>query len=100
MLRITTQYQGRTVVLRLEGQLQGPWIDELRACWQLERAARADGVIRIELVDVRFVDAAGKALLTEMHRAGVEILAQGCLTKAIRDEIVTGRSATERRRTS
>ena len=88
MLRITTQHQGDTVVLRLEGWLRGPWVDELRDCWQRAGAAREDAAVRVELVDVQFVDAAGKALLGQMHRAGVEILAQGCLMTEIRDEIV------------
>ena len=100
MLRIITQRHDAKLVLRLEGRLQGPWVNELRKCWQHARESTGDEGIRIELVDVGFVDPAAKALLTEMHRAGVEILAQGCLTKAIRDEIVARRSATKRRRTS
>ncbi|HXJ33973.1 MAG TPA: hypothetical protein VMS22_08005 [Candidatus Eisenbacteria bacterium] len=91
MLRITSHRRSNTVVFRLEGRLQGPWVDELSACWRQTREASSDAAVRIELVDVRFVDAAGKALLTEMHRAGVEILATGVLTRAIRDEIVAGR---------
>jgi len=88
MLRITTLHEGAAVVLRIEGQLQGPWVDELRHCWQCAREASGDKAVRIELVDVRFVDPAGKALLTRMHRAGTELLATGVLTTAIRDEIV------------
>jgi len=90
MLRITSQRQSDTVVLRLEGRLQGPWVDELSECWQRTREVSNDAAFRIELVDVCFVDAAGKALLTQMHRAGVDILATGVLTTAIRDEIVAG----------
>jgi hypothetical protein len=89
MLRITTEHRDRTVVLRLEGRLQGPWIDELRECWQRAREASGE-TVQIELVDVSLINEAGKALLTEMHRAGVEVLAHGPLTKAIRDEIVAG----------
>jgi len=91
MLRITSQRQSDTVVLRLEGRLQGPWVDELSECWRRTREGNRDAALLIELVDVRFVDAAGKALLARMHRAGVEILATGVLTAAIRDEIVAGR---------
>ena len=99
MLRIITQHHDAKLVLRLEGRLQGPWVDELRNCWQRARGSTGDEAIRIELVDVGFVDPAAKALLTEMYCAGVEILVQGCLTQAIRDEIVAGRSATEDRET-
>jgi len=88
MLRITTHHQDGRVVLRLEGRLHGPWVDELRNCWQRESESAGDEPIRIELIDVRFVDALGKALLTQMHRAGVEILAHGFFASAIREEIV------------
>jgi len=88
MLRIFNDQQGDTVVLRLEGWLRGAWVDELRACWQRARQERGDREIRIELVDVRVVDAKGKALLSEMHRAGVAIVAYGGLMRAIREEIV------------
>ena len=63
-------------------------MDELRACWLRERAASGNEAILVELVDVRFVDAAGKALLAEMHSAGLEIRAHSCLTRAMLDEIV------------
>jgi len=89
MLRITNHQQGDTVVLRLEGWLRGAWVDELRQCWRRVREERGDRAIRIDLVDVRVVDAAGKALLSEMHRAGARIFAHGPLTTAIRDAIVS-----------
>jgi hypothetical protein len=90
VLRITeTQEataQGKTVwVLKLEGDVQGQWIKELRRVW---RRCGSTGVgVRVLLADVRFVDAAGKVLLTEMHRDGVDIVASDALTAAIRDEI-------------
>jgi ABC-type transporter Mla MlaB component len=87
MLRIITQHQGGTTVLRLEGRLHGPWVGELRDCWQRVRQG-GDETIRIELADVRLVDPAGKRLLTEIHRTGAEILAHGSFTVAIRDEII------------
>ena len=90
MLRITACHQEDTVTLRLEGQLQGPWVDELHECWQRERAARGGAAILIELVEVYPVDAAGRALLARMHRAGARLLASGALTKAICEEIVAG----------
>jgi hypothetical protein len=37
---------------------------------------------------VTFVDAAGRELLAEMHRQGADLVAQGCMTKAIAEEIV------------
>ena len=88
MLRITTEHQGGTVVLRLEGRLRGPWVDALRESWQRVREADGHAKIELQLVDVPLVDAPGKTLLGQMHDAGVEIVAYGALTKAICDEIV------------
>jgi hypothetical protein len=38
--------------------------------------------------DVAFIDGDGRALLEWMYRHGVELRAHGCMTRAIRDEIV------------
>jgi len=93
MLRITeireTTQEGDTVqVLKLEGDIQGQWVKELRRAWRKCRAAATGAPLRVLLADVGFVDAAGKVLLTEMHRDGVDIVACDSLTAAIRDEIV------------
>ena len=92
MLRITVEKRDETWVLKVEGNLQGEWVGELRRAWWSTRDVAPDAPIRVELADVPFVDAAGKALLTEMHRQRVQITAHGSLARAIRDEIVTGRS--------
>ena len=64
MLRITHEPdrpQGRT--LRLEGQLTGPWVDELAsACQQAMEGAGASSLI-VDMTGVRFVDAEGVRLL-------------------------------------
>jgi len=101
MLRITdilhVTADGRTTwALRLEGTIKDEWVGELRRSWRRIRAIAAGRPIRVELADVCFVDAAGKLLLTEMYRDGVEIVANDCLAAAIRDEIVD-RSIRDRR---
>jgi hypothetical protein len=88
MLRMTRLPDGDTVVLRLEGRLDGPWVGAVRDCWHYGRETNQAKKIRVELAHIYIFDAAGKALLREMHRAGIEIVACGPLTKAIRDEIV------------
>ena len=97
MLRITDilhiSPDGRaTWTLRLEGTLKGEWVRELRRSWRRIREAAAGAPIRVELADVSFIDAAGKVLLAEMYRGGVDIVARDCLTAAVRDEIVAGSS--------
>jgi len=101
MLRITDilymTADGRaTWMLRLEGTLKDEWVRELRRAWRRIREAEPGVPIRVELADVRFVDPAGKVLLAEMYREGVEIVASDCLAAVIRDDIVE-RSTRDRR---
>jgi ABC-type transporter Mla MlaB component len=88
MLKITTHSENTRDILELEGRLAGPWIQELKECWQ--QAASADHEIRVVLKQVTFIDDAGRALLAAMHCAGVKLEATGCMTKAVIAEIVRG----------
>jgi ABC-type transporter Mla MlaB component len=105
MLRITdvvdTRADGRgTWTLAVEGTLDGEWIAELRRAWRRAQEAAPAAAIRVRLADVRFVDAAGKALLADMYRAGVDIVAHDILAAAIRDDIVRRAAADRRTRKS
>ena len=69
MLRIS-QAGGDTGerVLRLEGELKGPWVNELRRIsWDAAtgNGTRADGLV-VDLADVLFIGAEGLALLREL----------------------------------
>jgi hypothetical protein len=91
MMRVTEVVEGtpdgRVVrTLRVEGALRGEWVAELRRAWSQGEAAGAS--TRVELADVPFVDAFGKHLLADMHKAGVEIVARGLLCEGICAEIV------------
>jgi len=88
MLRITTRIDNALAILELEGRIAGPWVQELRDCWQ--RTTSADRPIHVVLKQVTFIDGAGKQLLAEMHRQGAMLTAEGCMTKAIVDEIIGG----------
>src|SRR5262245_28966770 len=87
MLRISTCREAGVRVARLEGRLSGPWVEELRRWWQDEVAA-GPGALRVDLTDVAFIDAGGRALLEAMARGGVDLRACGCLTRVVRDQIV------------
>jgi hypothetical protein len=88
MLRITAIRDQRPVTVRLEGRLAGPWVEELRMWWEAECVTRDAGAPCVDMTDVCFVDAEGRALLEWMVRQGVELRAHGCMTRAVRDEIV------------
>jgi len=88
MLRITTDRDQDPAVARLEGRLAGPWVEELRMWWEGECVLPDTCRMRIDMTDVTFIDARGRALLEWMCRFDVELYARGCMMRAIRDEIV------------
>ena len=72
MLRITElsrSFLGRS--FKLEGKLLGPWVEELRHICS-EPLDRLEP-IRLDLVAVTFVDAAGAKLLRELIHQGTRI---------------------------
>ncbi len=70
VLRITIQRTSDVVLLKLEGSVKGPWVDELRKAW-LASAKMADGKpMSIDLGAVGFVDARGRDLLLRMQKEG------------------------------
>jgi ABC-type transporter Mla MlaB component len=73
MLRISEMGQpGEGMALRLEGELIGPWVIEVRkAC---EPFLSNGGGLTLDLADVLLVDRAGIALLKEFKRVQVGLV--------------------------
>ena len=86
MLKITTQTGATETVFELEGRLGGPWVQEFEDCWQ--QVVIRHQPVKVVLKAVTFIDGAGRKLLAEMHRHGVALAAEGCMTKAIIEEIM------------
>src|SRR5262245_40817756 len=86
MLRITVHDNPGSLTVQLEGRLAGPWVRELKDCWQSSRASQRKPVL-FDLTGVTFIDAAGKEFLAARHAEGAEFLARGCLTRAVVAEI-------------
>jgi anti-anti-sigma regulatory factor len=73
VLRITIQKTSEVVILKLEGSIKGPWVDELQKAW-LASARMAEGqLMSIDLGAVSFVDARGRDLLLRMQREGLSL---------------------------
>jgi len=97
-LRIVTAYQlaaetGASYILELKGRLQGDSVEELRRVWRPLREVVAAVPICVVLADVECIDAAGEALLGEMHDAGTVItepLASECGAVRARDILEAG----------
>ena len=87
MLRITVHDRPQALTFQLEGSLAGPWVRVLEECWQSTLARQRKPILRVDLMGVTFIDAAGQACLAAMHRQGAKFVAADCLTKAVVDEI-------------
>ncbi|MGO9272762.1 MAG: TolC family protein [Terriglobia bacterium] len=101
MLRINVEESPGLTLLRLEGRLAGPWVDELRHLWASRVAEHTlQGVrqgarqkagqeerLALDLSAVTFIDDEGKKLLGEMFADGAELRATDCMNKSIIERI-------------
>ena len=88
MLKITTLTNAESTALRLEGRLAGPWVQELERCWDSVLGATTNHPLTVDLSAVTYVDSEGKDLLKKIHKQGARLVASGCLTSCIVNEIV------------
>ena len=87
MLRIYIHDEVPVTSFVLEGKLVGPWVKELEKHWESAVAATTSRTMLVDLSDVSFIDAEGRALLTRMRQKGVRLLSTGILINAIVAEI-------------
>jgi outer membrane protein len=100
MLRITTETKRSKTVLTVEGRVAGASVGTVEQCWRELCAAAPKQKFVVNLCGVSFIDNAGKVLLREMHSAGAELQAVGCLNQAIVKEICASDEATEKSKKS
>jgi len=86
MVRITSDEHDDCILVRVEGSLRGPWVDELERLWG--RTRQRGRRVRVSLAEVLYVDDAGKALLARMFQNGTELMASGPYMTAIVQEIM------------
>ena len=96
MLKITTLTNAESTALRLEGRLAGPWVQELERCWDSVVGATTNHPLTVDLSAVTYVDSDGKDLLKKIHKQGARLVASGCLTSCIVNEIVNVAPRAER----
>lgn len=92
MMKITFCNGCESAVLKLEGRLAGPWVNELEKAWRSITPAAMASHLVLDLCDVTFVDAEGRELLAEMHESGVELIGDGIMTQFMIDGIKHGRN--------
>lgn len=74
MLRITTNRNQNSLSLRLEGQIEGPWVEVLRNSWAEAVGRDGHGEIVVDLGGVSFASAQGRNLLLAMQKRGVKLI--------------------------
>src|SRR5262245_31858997 len=95
MLRITTNDDGVTVHLGLEGRLVTAWVLEAENAW---RSAHVAGrALRVDLTAVTSIDDDGWRLLRVMKEAGAVFVTEGVAMKHLMKEM-TGKDARTRSR--
>lgn len=74
MLRITPTESSSLLGLRLEGRLEGPWVEVLRKTWADTLNRDGQRQVVVDLGAVSFVDSEGRALLLSMQEEGVGLI--------------------------
>jgi len=82
--------------MKLEGKLAHEWVEEARNAWAAVSQANGETEIVVDLLNVCFVDEAGHRLLSDIRRAGAELMGSGPLMSALIDEIEEAESAGSR----
>ena len=90
MLMITTNEQRSTVVLKLEGAVKGPWVDELRKVWVAAARQNLGQKILVDVEGVRFADSRGQALLLKMQQEGAAFIEPSAFLRFILEQGARG----------
>jgi hypothetical protein len=98
MLRVSYSDTAEGQQWSLCGRLAGPWVDELRLCWQQARERSPLARAVVDLKDVIFIDEAGEKLLAEMATSGTELVAAGVENKHVIATLCNGANRPLRRR--
>ena len=81
-LRITVQKEPEVIRLKVEGDLVGPYVDELERVWQSLPPSLGRKKFLVDICDLLDIDAPGKQLLPLIHsKCGAEFVADSVLTK-------------------
>jgi ABC-type transporter Mla MlaB component len=87
MMRITNHEKAGSLTLQVEGKLVGPWVLELKHCWDQALSNQPLSAVRVDVSEVTHIDTGGKELLATMHGQGAELIAACCLMKAVVAEV-------------
>jgi len=83
VLRITPTEKSNSLGLRLEGRLEGPWVEVLRKTWADTLNRDGHRQVVVDLGSLSFADSDGRALLRNMHEEGVGLIKASAFLREI-----------------
>jgi anti-anti-sigma regulatory factor len=86
MLKIDTIESASEILLALQGQLAGPWVDELESQWRRIQAKAGERRIAIDLSGVTGIDGAARYLLQLMRVRSVRLVGASIAIRASVDD--------------
>jgi anti-anti-sigma regulatory factor len=95
VLRITVKENAEAIVLKLEGRLTGPWVDELDRVWGETAPGLKQRALSLDLRETTFADAGGIRVLKAIYsQTGASILAGTPWTQYLAEEVTASSNAT------
>lgn len=85
MLRISIEQHASSLSLVIEGRLVGPWVEELRRV--IGEDATYAAILSVDLCGVTAMDAAGHALLEELHQGGATLSCSDVLNQYLVEQM-------------
>jgi len=73
VLRITTERNDCLVSLKLEGRVEGPWVEVLRRTWTEAMGHDNGSRVVVDVGGVSLADSEGRQLLLTMQKKGVAL---------------------------
>lgn len=93
MLRITVEENPEAIILKLEGRLAGPWVEELDRVWNETAPTLQERKLSLDLRETTFADAGGIRILKAIYsQTGAAIVAGTPWTQYLADEVVNNNS--------
>jgi anti-anti-sigma regulatory factor len=96
MLRITIAETPTEQKWTVEGRLVFPWISELKSTWTRTRTTRRERKCVVDLTGVTFIDKNGERVLAALSKQGAELIATGCYTRHVVQNIERKKSNRQR----
>lgn len=87
MPKISVRGNGEALTLKVTGALIGPWVDELKRCWEMLQAVRKDRALRVDVSAVTNLSPDARRWLGQIQREGARFETNVVPSNAFVDEL-------------